>query len=202
MELFRDHRLRPHERDARERVELPHDAEDQRRVSASQQGKGKHNGEDPAWSGWVLQSVWLGFRSSLGAVGTTCLTASSLSQGTVSESIGQALRRIDCNYLFPHPISLASDPDALWSVTCSASPRLDPWHVTKLHRAQSSILADSSHRGSQLKRAVRRLSIFGEDKRDRLQEIFANIVIAFQFLILYNSVPDLRNGAAGALRIL
>ena len=34
-------------------------------------GKESRGGEDPAWGGWVLQSVWLGFRSSLGAVGAT-----------------------------------------------------------------------------------------------------------------------------------
>ena len=84
-------------------------------VSAGQQGKGKRrDGEDPAWGGWVLRdlpSVWLGFRSSLGAVGVTCSSASSLSLFQGTGSTGQTLRRIDFVCLFQVPVSSASDPD-------------------------------------------------------------------------------------------
>ena len=105
-------------------------------------------GKTPLGRGWILRDF-----QSWGCF-VTCSTESSLSG---NGAIGEALRRTDCHFLFPVPFSTASDPD-VW--------------------VQSSMVTGvyvSSHRGPQLKRAVRPLSIFRETSAAACGR-FANIV--------------------------
>ena len=162
-------------------------------TSAGHQRKRKRRDwEDPAWRGWILRdlrSVRLGVRSSLRAGGGRVGDLHRRFQGT--ESIGQALRGIDCHYLFPVPNSSASDPDVhgrsrarrrrglirdmLRSyIECSLR-----WLQTDCLRLSAALPARSLHQLAS--RAATEACCtshldFSGDKRGRLREIFANIV--------------------------
>ena len=143
-------------------------------VSARQPGKGKRrDGEDPAWGGWILRdlrSVWLGFRSSLGAVGVTCSTASSLSGNGINwPSIAQ--NRLSLSFPISNLVSVGSrrlmvghvlDVAEVWFVTwgVASSAVFGGYRqvaCTCLRHPSGAVYA-SSQRESQKKRAARRLS--------------------------------------------